>query len=417
MNEPPSQSGRSRRQARRIGLVGILLLTGIAILGWSSRGPAIPAGIPPERYRAAEAAFRRHYNREPDPLDSLSWLGEAAVRQGDDSLAAAAFAAIPTEDSRYGASARLQQGQILLKLNRAVAARDQLEQFLAAETIRLLRPPEETMVARRHLIYIAGILLHFSQRQELLRQIVSASAEPTDLLVFCFPTLHRWNGAEATERMQAFLDQDQENPELLAASAFYRAAQGSLDEAERLARDAMQRSNDSVPARTSLLAVLCDAGRWQEADELLAGMTASEASEPWFLTRRRGQTALHFQRYDTARAAFLLGLQQDETSVECWQGLAKVAAASEDRELKEEAQRRVAALSRIQSRLGWARQSPRDVEPYIEIAALCREGGFDEVAIRIARYAKRFAGSQPAALEKLNQIERDPPPVGETSLP
>src|SRR5690348_9241176 len=114
------ETGRflSGRRLMRIAVVLAALIAATAAAWFLTTRETLPDGVSQVEYDSARKKFRALYRRRPNRTETLSLAGEMAVGDGRLATAAACFAAIPGDDRRHGPSARLQAGQVLLRLDR-----------------------------------------------------------------------------------------------------------------------------------------------------------------------------------------------------------------------------------------------------------------------------------------------------------
>ncbi|MDB5345598.1 MAG: hypothetical protein JWP89_3975 [Schlesneria sp.] len=337
-------------------------------------GPGLPAEISAPEYRRAREAFELKYRKVADQIDVLSWIAERKLASNDPADAIPCFAAIPTSHPKYGHMARYQQGQILLKLHRAVEAEQQFRELIAAEEATPVLEPRRLINARGNLRHILEVELRFEERQRLLTGVVERREEDAfEAVVYCFPTVLRWNGPESILWLEQFHAAGPHSPWLEIALGRYRTGQGRLDEARPILERIYQEQPTNLWAAAALIACLQECGDLDRAAELLEKLPPQSEDDPWQLLTLRGSFALQNGNADVALAAYEQMLQQVRTCTEAWQGLAQAAQLKNDIERRTKALGMVAALGRIQNHLGKPLQNAADPNSFLDVADLCGE--------------------------------------------
>jgi tetratricopeptide (TPR) repeat protein len=130
-------------------------------VGWSWLFPSVelPGSVSLEEYRNAERQFRERYEQTPSRIDVLSLIGEQAI--GDDRYATAleCFREIPSEDPKYGLAARLQEAQVLVRLNRIEESETSFRKFLSLADTNPSVSAEHLATARKWMYYILSVEL------------------------------------------------------------------------------------------------------------------------------------------------------------------------------------------------------------------------------------------------------------------
>ena len=366
----------------------------IAIAVWwlvMRTGPPLPEGVTPQQFTDAAAWYRENYGTEPDHESVLSVLAEQMLQNDEQQSAVACFDAIPDDHPVYGASARLQQGQLLYRLDRAVEAEAHLKQFLKLEQSQPQSTRRERVVAIEHLRYLLGVQLRLEEQRELIRPTLQwPEASGHNTVLYCFPSLMNWTGSESIRRLERFLRHDPHNIPLRIALGRYRTTQGKLDEALSVLEACRAEDSDNLAATAALLRCLKERGDSERHTELMQQLPLVDKTDPWLLTLERGHFANHQDRPDDAISSFNRMLEIDPANAEAWTGLARAYQLKKQFEQSTDAQRKGQVLARIQNRIGWIQEQKDQVRPVIEIAELCREIGLDDHALAVARIAQRL---------------------------
>jgi tetratricopeptide (TPR) repeat protein len=390
-------------------LGSVLLLILGAVVVWSPwiRKQLPPDGVSAREFDLAAKAFERRYKTPPDHADVVSWLAETAVADNDLERAANCFAAIPTAHPKYGRSARLQQGQVLLKLKRAAAAEAQLREFLIAEQAAPQSPPEHVAHALSQLRHILEVQLRFEERRPVLRELVARhAADGFETIAFCFPTLLRWNGSQTQEWLAEFLRETPDDFRLRLAQARYHTGNGQLDAARKLLDDLLAERPHDRTALAALAAVAYEAADWDELARTLDGVTPGDA-DPWLLHRLRGHLLNHERRFADAIIQFQTALRLDPACAECRVGLAEAFAGLGQPERQREEADKARQLARIQNRLGRLDTEPDQHDALFEVAALSEEIGLAAEARVISEYLLRLSPNHAKATTLLARLPPD----------
>lgn len=388
MSDADLNSGRRRRAGLTIFS---LIAAGCAALGaWSLlHGTDLPEGVSPEEYAAAERQFREKYGVAPDRLDVLSLAGELAWREERLETAAACFREIPSDDRKYGPSARLQQAQVLVKLKRADEAERNFREFLALSAKSSATPRAHIVTAYKWLTYLLSVELRFEERKDVLAEMHARGlADVYDSKQLYFPHLLIWHTSSGSRPVAEFLEEDPENPRLRIAMARYLTFEGKLDES-RAILEQLRRERPKDPAcAAALLECFFEGNDWEQFTAVAGSLPEYTASEPWLLTWMRGEFALHQERWQDAATHFERVLQSDPTNSSCNMGLARAGAELGRDEAHQEALRRSLVLSRIRANLG--NTTEHNPEAALELASECDQLGLQDAAETFRRHARRI---------------------------
>lgn len=371
------------RFAAAIGALAVL--AGIA---WFVAKPSrLPEGVSRDDYDAAARKFREVYGRSPGRLDVLSLAGELAVGDGRLETAAACFSEIPDADRRYGPSARLQGGQVLLKLNRAAEAEANFREFLSLASHRPSLAREHVAGARRLLSYVLSVEIRLEERRPVLAEMhADGQADVFHSKQLYFPHLLIWHSTTGRRRLPDWLDEDPANPRLREAEGRYLTAEGRLDEARAWLDDLHSEVPESLTCAAALLECLFESNDWENFSGLARSLPDYTPGQPWLLTRMRGELALHTKDWPAAVRHFESLLADDPANPWCQMGLARAYAALDRPGDRDRAQRRALVLSRIRVHL--LNVEDDDPGPLLVLAGLCDEIGFEAAAETFRRHAE-----------------------------
>ncbi|MFP6765734.1 MAG: tetratricopeptide repeat protein, partial [Planctomycetaceae bacterium] len=332
------------------GLLVTLAAAGAAV--WLSQEPALPQGISSAEYQTAAEQFRDRYGREPDRLDVLSFAAELAVVDGRIQDAIACFSVIPSSDSRYGLSSRLQEGHLLLDLNRAADAEAAFRKYLSLAASTPNVTPLNIYAARRRLAFILSVELRFEDRQALLRSAhESGIVDVFDSKQFFFPHLLIWNSTTGRLRLAEFLKVDPDNRDLRLAQARYLTSLGQTAEAQSQLKLLLKRKPDDLPAIAALLESYYETGDSENLQQLLRDSPAYRIAEPWLLTRMRGHSAMEQQNWELAVTRFAEVLAADRTNPWAQSAIARACEKLQNPGMARTTQARAYGIAKIRAEL------------------------------------------------------------------
>ncbi len=376
--------------------VGIGVGTWIATNGDSDRTAdgddrGLPDGVTLQSFTAAEREFQANYGREPDRIDTLSWLAERLVGEGDAATAVACFREIPDDDPRYGHAARLQEGQLLLKLHKAREAERSLRTYLRLERDEPRSPPEDVIHALRLLVDLCGVQQRLEDQRPLLGLLAAVDAQsPHETMIFLFPTQHRWVGGDARKRLEGFLETTPDDTNLLLARVHYLTFAGEFEAAARDLESCGDRLEpDDLDRISAELVLLDESGRLEELEAAVASLPAYTEREPWIVTLHRGRAAARDGRHDEAVVEFERLLEKLPTHGPATSEIAASLAVLGRDEDAAFARRRTSVLGRVSNRLTRVSQYG-EAAALVDMAGLCLEGDFLEEAAALIRLGERL---------------------------
>lgn len=364
-----------------IGLA-LLLTIGGGLAVWQSLDgrSTFPPEITAREYEQAARELTQRYGVEPDRMAVLSWLGDAAVRNGEFEKALACYGEIPRDHRLYGSTARYQEGVALLGLNRAVEAEQRFEQFLKLAEGSPNISPALLANARERLRYIYEVQLRFEERRKVLAaNIATGYFDKFDLLKYCFPGLLRWNGPQAVAWLEGFHEQDPDDFRLRVALGRYRTGQGRVQEALELLQMCCRERPRDLTAQAALLENLREQGEVQQMIDIVDRLPDPTASDPWLLLRLRGTVSNQQGSYREAVRCFRFALRSDPADVESCLGLAQAYAGLGEMTKRQEMLDKAQILAVIQNRTGRV-QGTDDVDAVLDVAELCDEADLNEYA-------------------------------------
>jgi tetratricopeptide (TPR) repeat protein len=391
-----SQAGAppGRRLGSRLGLVIAIAATlgGTAYIAWrSSQALPLPDGVSDEEYHDAERKFEKGYRRTADHYDILSLLGEKAVGDGRLSTSLACFREIPSEHSLYGLSARLQEAQILSRLNRAREAEAGFREYLARTHGQPAPPREHLLTAYKRLTYLLSVELRFEERKAvLLEQHAAGLADVFDSKQLYFPHLLIWHSQTGRKPLGKFLEQDPQNRQLRTASGRYQTYEGLLKEARSSFEEVLREEPTDAQATAGLLECYFEGSDWAAFAKVVGSLGEPRENEPWLLTRMRGEFALHERRWEDAVSSFERLLKVDPANPWSHMGLARAYGELGRAEAREAEQGRSLVIARM--RVALANVTERDPEESRKLASDCEQIGFPEAAETFREHALRIEG-------------------------
>jgi tetratricopeptide (TPR) repeat protein len=346
---------------------------------YRSLSDPLPAGISESDYRRAERTFRALHGTDPEPVDTIMTLAELALAEDRRDLALRCFAEIPSEHPQYGAPARLQEGQLLAEIGRAVEAEARLREYLQLTDNNAGLHRTHRIAARQWLRYLLSVQLRFEERKALLEEghlRNECNIKGSNLLFF--PHLVIWNTSNASEPLRQYLDQDPDNLVFRIAHARYLTWEGRQEEARRLLMEIVQRYPQDLRAQAALLECLYRSAQEEKMAGVLRSVPDYVTGEPWLLTRMRGEAAAIAGRWKVAVRYYELVLEADPTNPQCTMGLARAYGALERTDHQEAMLQRSVALADIRSYLARVEQySPHEVR---ELAGKCEDLGLKKAA-------------------------------------
>ncbi|MBW3540942.1 MAG: tetratricopeptide repeat protein [Planctomycetes bacterium] len=353
------------------------------------RGPSLPPGVSSELYATAEQKFRELYGRDPQPSDALSLAGELAVADGRLEAAVACFRAIPSDDAQYAAAARLQEGQLLVRLNRAFEAEQSLRDFLALAELDSSVPVEHVRAGYKWLTYLLSVELRLEERKVLLaEQHARGLVDVYDSMQYYFPHLLIWHTTTGREPLNDYLAHDLQNVVLRTALGRYHTLEGRLDEARALLDNLHRRQPRELAAAAALLECHFERSDWQAFRDVAKSLPDAAPDEPWLLTRMRGELALQEGRFEEAVRHFRAVLEDDPANPWSQMGLAEAYAGLERPGERQQALERSLGLAEI--RVSLPRITESDPAAYRELAVLCDKVGMTEAAATFRQHARRI---------------------------
>lgn len=379
-----------------------LLLAGVAIAALATTAailakllqtarPSLPAGVTREEYNQYADQCKVRNAAVPDRIDVLVTVGDAAFVDGRLATALACYEEIPSDSALYGAAVRLEQAKVLIQLNRAREAEQQLHEFLRLIDQGHTHRIEQAAQALDLLRFLLEVELRFEERQKILQVIHRLHANSSfDTLAYCFPSVLRWNGEQAVLWLENFWKEDPNDPWLRVALGRYRAGQGRLEEAQAILEECCRELPESRWAHAALVACYYEQGDWESVARTLEQLPPLKPSEPWLLLRMRGHYHNHVGEYAEAMTCFQHALRADPPNAESLLGLATAHAGLGQQDEQREALRKAGIIARIQNRTGWVQTREDSIEPVLEIVSLCEEIDLGQQALMMARLALKM---------------------------
>ena len=353
--EPLSKPASGRRKWFASGLVLTSSVLALGWICWSKESVVLPKHVSRAEYDAACLDFADLFHRKPTPPDVMMLLAETALRDDRPEVAVDCFARVSSEHPRYGASARLQEAQVLLRSNRAKMAEDSFRAFLKLAQNKTSIPQEHVRLARDWLVFMLAVELRIEDRKLILQQMIQERQfDVYDAKQYYFPTLLIWQSTLGSSRLREFLEQSPEDRRLLIAEARYRVAEGRLDAASRLLESLRQQDPGDSNVIAASLECLYEQVNWTKFESILAAAPAFASDEPWLLTHMRAEFAVHRQDWGTAELHFRHMLTADPANPACHMGLAKALLGLGRTEDRKALQERSLILARIRVNLAAA---------------------------------------------------------------
>jgi len=366
---------RTRRWLPPLFLLVLFIVAGRSFV--KRQGAALPTGVTPADIIAAQQHYIDLYGIAPDREDSLAIVGERSVEDKDWERALACFRAVPTEHLRFGVLARLQEAQLLVRLNRATEAEHAFETYFRIPKRKFDSVTEAG--AYKWLNFILSAELRFEERKQLLRKVHQLGlADVLDTKQFYFPNLLIWNAPLGRKRCQDFLQIDPSNLDLQVASCRYLTADGKLEESH----DKLKLLAADHPGNQRVLAALLEnAFERDDRAEMMAiekTLPAYSPSEAWLLTRLRGELAMHRQEWSAAVGHYKNVVREDPANSWSHVGLARAYRELKRYDEQAREQKKTTALAKI--RVHVVKVTDRDENAALILAELCDEASLAEAA-------------------------------------
>lgn len=346
LNAPSPDSKKRNRTRIVLLLVAIALPASYVLWAWSFR-QVLPDGVTGEQFERATREWQRQFKTEPTDADVLMLLGEKAVLREQWDTAVACLRVIPSEHLRYGPSARLQEGQALLKLERAVDAERRFLDYLkiAGQTSE---PAENQLVAKKWLVYLYAVELRFEDRQKVLKELCDDElADVFDAKQMFFPSLLVWHSNLGSSRLRAFLKVDPDNSVLQTAEARYLTHEGKPEVAEQLLQELQQAEPENLRITAAYLECLHEQNRQDDMHDVISRTVPHSDNEPWLLTQMRAEAVLADGKTEEAERYFQAVLKHDPANPTCHMGLARCLTNPQQAEARRRIQQRSLLLAKI----------------------------------------------------------------------
>jgi predicted Zn-dependent protease len=356
MTEQPGElehpkSKAARRSSGRLVLFCLAFAAIVTIVmrttGLLNHHRPLPPAVTQQQYDAALKDFRGLFRKEPTHDDALMLIAETAIRREQWDKAVNCLQEIPSTHETYGLSARLQEGQVLLKLNRAIEAEESFREYLSAAETKKDSITNLT-AARQWLAFLYSVELRFEERRKVLLELAeSGTINIYEAKQLYFPTLLIWHSNLGSERLQQFLEHNPDDLRLRIAKARYLTYEGKPETAlSQLTALAVEHPNDPDLLAAQLEA-LHELARDQELTRLLADAPARSDDEPWLLTQMRAEGALRAQEWTIAEACFKAVLKSDGANPAAHMGLARALSEQGKLEESRKVQERSLRLAKI----------------------------------------------------------------------
>lgn len=376
-----SSAGQTYALNRAGGWLSLFVVVLVATVIWclvDTQRAAWPVEVTQADVIAAHRQYVELFGIAPDREDTLATVGERAVQDKNWEQALACFRAVPTEHLRFGVSARLQEAQLLVRLNRASEAERVFETYLSLPKRKANSVAEAA--AYKWLNFILSAELRFEERKQLLRKVHQLGlADVLDSKQLYFPNLLIWNAPLGRKRCQDFLQVDPSNRDLQVASCRYLTAEGKLDESRDKLRVLAAVHSGDQRVLAALLENAFERNDWIEMSAIEKQLPPTYSpTDPWLLTRLRGELALHRQEWNTAVDHFAQVIREDPANSWSHVGLARAYGALKRMDEQAHEQRKSAALAKI--RVHVVKVTDRDENAALALADLCDDADLSEAA-------------------------------------
>lgn len=394
--EPPKSKPANWSRGRLLlcllavaAIVAIVLRT----TGMFDHDRPLPPEVTQQQYDAALKDFRGLFRKDPTHDDALMLIAETAIRREQWEKAISCLREIPSTHDSYGLSARLQQGQVLLRLNRAIEAEDAFHEYLStAETRR--DSITNLTAARQWLAFLYSVELRFEERRKVLLELAaSETINIYEAKQLYFPTLLIWHSNLGSERLQQFLENNPDDIRLRIAQARYLTYEGQPEKAlSQLTALALDHPNhpDVLAAQ---LEALHELAREEELIHLLNDAPAIREDEPWLLTQMRAEGAVYSKDWAVAEDFFKAVLKSDAANPSAHMGLAR--ALSEQGKLDESRRVQERSIRLAKIRVSLSEVNRVSTEAALELADQAEFLEMAEAAMTFRKLAKTMNDSTP----------------------
>jgi predicted Zn-dependent protease len=331
----------------------------------------------------------KHGINSPSDVEIILAAGGIAIAEEDYEKASRYFDQVKTEVPRFGMTARLEQGVALLKLNFATPAEQNLRKFLDAA--RSAENPEASQVLDgfKWLTYLLSVQIRQEERKLLLEEQHAIDlADPLDSKQLYFPNLLILNSPAGRTRLAKLIENEPTNLSLLVASARYQTLAGEFDSAIESLEKLRRTRLEDLSIAAALAEAFVESDQLEEAGMLIDAIPSYQSTEPWLLTRMRGELALHREKWNDALKYFSKVLEADPANAPAQMGVAMAYEKLGDKDNHKEALRRSGVLAKIRVNLGSVQS---DAEAAcLDLATQCRAVDMEAAAKVFERHAARI---------------------------
>ncbi len=366
----------------------------------SAANTDLPEGIDREGYIQAQDWIKSNFPNQPITQEAVMLvLAERAAKQSKPELAINCYQRIASATPKLGLAARLEQGKLLVELNRADQAEAVLREYMAAARVAAELQPQQVQEAFKWLTYILSVEIRQEDRKQvLLEQHQIALADPLDSKQLFFPNLLILNSPAGKKKLAGFLEADPKNVQLRIANARYRTLEGSYDEALALLGPLRQEYPDDLFVAAATAEALFENADSSGLNKLMAALPSRSDNEPWLLTRMRGESALEAKRWQEALECFEQVLKNDPTNAPAQMGVAKAWAGLGDESKRQVALQRSGIIAEI--RVNLSSVQPNAENACYDLAEKCSKLGLDLAADTFKQHAKVISQQNANAADK-----------------
>ena len=364
-----SQPSSSKKKWGVCGFAVLIVAAAIGVFCWPNNSVTLPASVSSTEYEAARREFAELFHREPNDADLMMLLAETAVRNEQLDRAIDCFERVPSDNIRYGASARLQEAQALLRRNDAEKAEASFRAFLELAETQPSIPQDQVKVARDWLVFMLAVELRFEDRKAILQTIIQDGRfDVYDAKQYYFPALLIWQSNLGSSRLREFLEKTPADRLLRIADARYLVGEGKLDAASQLLETLRKQYPGDLTIIAATLECLYEQVNWKQFKSIVSTAPGFQDNEPWLLTQMRAQFALQSRDWPAAEKYFQQVLKADPANPTCHMGLAMALGGLGKTEDQKIIRERSLILARIRVRLSAVNQNSA-----AEVRALSRD--------------------------------------------
>lgn len=360
----------------------------------SSEDVVLPEGLTLAGFNKAKSIYQERFGVTPKRHEVLGVAAEIAMSEQKLETALNCYREIPPDDPNIGMKAQLEQGLILVKLDRVAEAEHALTAYIMSAREAKSVAAADVIDAFKWLCFIMSVEIRLEDRKEVLLELHRAGlADPWDSKQLFFPNLLILNSTTGRDRIQKFLAHDPENINLQVANARYMTLAGEHEAAIVKLEELMAKHPNNLSVAACLLEAWFETDDQQKMRELIAKLPSHSQTEPWLLTYMRAEAALAEKDFLSVITLCKSVLNNDPAYLPCEMALASAYAAKGETELQKAQLERVSILAKMRVNLGSVRNDAPAAAG--ELSEMCRELKMDAAAQYFQKYSEAMKAQQP----------------------